>query len=157
MTVREAGLYDVEQMVSLTQAYRARQQEWQPKFWRTAPEAADLSRTWFAFLIDQGEAGMFVNQIDDTTLDGFLIATVIDAPPVYAPGGKSCIIDDYVLANDDLWPNTGKELLEAAKEWARAMGATQTIIVAPNLYDQKKAFLDEAGMSLASTWWVGEI
>ena len=32
-------------------------------------------------------------------MDGFVIVTVVPAPPVYDPGGRSSLIDDFAVAS----------------------------------------------------------
>jgi hypothetical protein len=45
---------------------------------------------------------------------GFLIATLIPAPPVYDPGGRTCLIDDFVVIPAANWLTTGVELLRTS-------------------------------------------
>jgi hypothetical protein len=35
-----------------------------------------------------------------------VIASLIEGPPVYAPDGKTCVIDDFAVTHND-WRETG--------------------------------------------------
>jgi GNAT superfamily N-acetyltransferase len=83
----------------------------------------------------------------------FIIAILIEAPPVYAPGGKTCLIDDFAVTESD-WDKAGRALMDEAHEVARAAGAIQAVVVCGHLDEAKRAFLDSQGLSIASEWFV---
>lgn len=154
--IRDATPDDIAAMVALIEAARRRLEEWQPHFWRKAEASAAMSQGWFGVLLGNADV---IKLVSDTqgTIDGFLIAMLQDAPPVYAPGGKTCMIDDFTVAEDALWTSVGRNLLRTALARATDKGATQTMVVAPNAHAAKKAMLAEEGLSVASTWWTGTL
>ena len=50
------------------------------------------------------------------------IAAIIGAPPVYDPGGLTCMIDDFCVADPVGWATVGRALLAEAGQQARARG-----------------------------------
>ena len=82
---------------------------------------------------------------------GFLIAQVTDSPPVYDPGGRTCMVDDFVaepgVAFDDL--------LAEARSWAREQGAVQMVAVVAAADEHKRTALADNDLTVASEWWVG--
>lgn len=154
--IRDAKVEDVAAMVALIEASRTRLEEWQPQFWRKAEASAAMSDGWFGVLVGNPEIITLVSDTDGK-IDGFLIAMLQDSPPVYAPGGKTCLIDDFAVAADDLWRSAGRDLLHAALAQAKGKGAIQTVVVAPDAHAAKKAMLAAEGLSIASTWWTGAL
>jgi len=63
------------------------------------------------------------------SLIGFLIGAVVAAPVVYAPGGKSCMIDDFCISTVAQWEKKGNALLNGCRQNAALMGAVQFVIV----------------------------
>ena len=57
------------------------------------------------------------------TLAGFAVGTIIAAPPVYDPGGPSCVIYDFVVAVPEQWSTVGADLL-GAEWWVAPLGST---------------------------------
>ncbi|HLO04418.1 MAG TPA: hypothetical protein VK191_15010 [Symbiobacteriaceae bacterium] len=86
-------------------------------------------------------------------VDGFVIARIVPSPPVYAPGGPTCSIDDFVAP----WPAPGNDLLEAAIAWAKEQGAAQVVVVTAEKDEAKRAMLAESDLSIASEWWTKPI
>lgn len=54
------------------------------------------------------------------TVDGFIIANIIAAPPVYEPGGPTCMVDDYWVRGGERWETIGHALLDAVCIRARS-------------------------------------
>lgn len=152
MTIRPATSGDLIAMVAMIEAYRIRLQEWEPRFWSKAGNSGELSELWFGILVDDENTCALISE-GDSAINGFLIATLTDGPPVYDTGGKAMMIDDYCVADDTLWPTVGAALLEEAKAWGGDQGANQTIIVSPNKHDAKMKFLEGGDQTLVSTWW----
>jgi hypothetical protein len=94
---------------------------------------------------------------DDGSTNGFLIATLIDAPPVFDPGGKSCMIDDFVVACNALWDSVGTALLDEARVWAKREGAAQIILVTPKDHPEKNAFVTAQNLKTTTFWWTEDL
>jgi GNAT superfamily N-acetyltransferase len=128
----------------------------QPQFWREAAGAIGTQRRWFAHLIeDQTTLTLVAEHAGEVV--GLLVASLVDPPPVYDPGGPSGFVDDFVVSAGDQWETVGRQLLVAARDWLREQGAAQIVVVAGFHDERKRAFLDSEGMSLASTWHVANL
>jgi GNAT superfamily N-acetyltransferase len=157
MTARPAKPDDVEQMALLADAKRREYEPQAPVFQRPAPNALDIHRPWLARLVDDDAVGTFVHEDDDAEVDGFLVITVVPAPPVYAPGGQSSLIDDFCVAGSDDWRKTGSALLQLATEWARSRDAVQVVVVCGPHDQTKRKMLQEAGLYVASEWFTSPL
>jgi GNAT superfamily N-acetyltransferase len=150
--VRPAIAGDVEAITALAGARRRKYARYQPVFWRPAVNAEEVHRRFLAELVSDDDVLTLVSD-DEGTVVGFLIATFGDAPAVYDPGGRTCTIDDFVVA-PRRWLTTGVHLLRSAIEDAAVRGAIQVVVVTANLDKRKREALRSCGLSIASEWWV---
>jgi len=137
----------------------ARRQEYagyQPQFWRPATDAVDRQRAFFASLIDEDDTFVVVAR-EGVNVHGFAVARTVVAPPVYDPGGLTCAVDDFAVADPTEWPTVGPLLLDAVRAWGFERGATQLVVVVAHLDQPKRAFLKTAQLDIASEWWVAPI
>jgi hypothetical protein len=123
VVIRQAVPDDVAAMVVLAAGARAELAEYQPMFWRSREGAAELQDAWFRFLITSDADLVLVGTDDDNMVVGFLIAKVTDAAPVFDPGGRTCVIDDFVAPRGVVFDG----LLAAARTWAAGEGAVQLV------------------------------
>ena len=156
MLIRRAEEMDIGAMARIAELCREKLEVWQPIFWRRASGSAELSESFFRFLMQSDDNCALVNE-DYVGVDGFLIATIVDASPVFNPGGKICLIDDFAVAEDGLWGTVGEALVERASKWAKSKGATQTVVIAPLAYEAKLSFLKNRDMTPAASWWVKQL
>jgi GNAT superfamily N-acetyltransferase len=140
-------------MAALAAARRERYARWQPVFWRPAADAQDKHRAYFSGLVARGEVIALVSE-HASQLAGFLIATLVPAPPVYDPGGPTCQIDDFVVVPAANWPAVGAMLLRAALAEAARRGAVQAVVVTGRRDQPKRRTLRSCGLDVASEWWV---
>jgi hypothetical protein len=101
-------------MLDLAAAKRATHGVYQPVFWRAAESASVMQDLWFRFLLTSDDHHLLVATEPDGRVVGFLIAQVMDAPPVYDPGGRTCMVDDFVAAPGEAFDG----LVAAARSWA---------------------------------------
>ena len=127
-------------MVALSGEKRRRYAGFQPTFWREAPDSDARQVPFFESQIAGGTAVVRVQERDGV-VDGFVIATLAPAPPVYDPGGLTCRIDDFCVAREDEWPSVGGALLDAVIREARARGAVQAVVVCGHLDRPKREAL----------------
>jgi hypothetical protein len=144
---------DVAAMTTLATIRREQYSRYQPRFWRPAAAAQDTHRSHLASLVASSEAITLVSD-EAGQLTGFLIATLNPAPPVYDPGGLTCLIDDFVVAPATKWLTTGAELLRAGLAEAGRRGAVQAVVVTGHLDQPKRQALRACGLEIASEWWV---
>lgn len=156
LTVQRATAKDLEQLLGIAAARRVAYAEYQPQFWRSAPDAVHRQREYFTAILEDDEALVVVAH-SGAGLRGFGIGRLVPAPAVYAPGGASCVVDDFAVAHPDDWSTIGPLLLVALRSWAHRRGAAQIIVVTAHLDEAKRAALQGEGLTIASEWWVGPI
>ena len=156
MKIREATVNDIPQMVFLSEEKRTTYEIYQPVFWRKASNSAEVQATYFENLLLEGNHISIVCE-NEQEFTGFLFGAVISAPPVYDPGGKSCLIDDFCISASAQWQNEGNALLEYCRKKAALLGAVQFVIVCGQEDEAKRAFLSGSNLSVASEWYTGSI
>lgn len=156
MTVRRAEPADIARMVELSELKRSDYEARSPVFWRKATNSAAVQAAFFATLLNQQDWILLVHE-HAAAIDGFIIGRVGPAPPVYDPGGKACLIDDFSVAYSTLWASTGTALHRALETQARLAGAVVSITVSGAHDGPKRSALRAAGAHLASEWYVHAI
>ncbi len=156
VTIRVASSEDLDDILELAGARRRQYAVYQPVFWRAAADAVDQQRPYLAGLLQDGQVIAFV-AVTDSALRGFALGTVIASPPVYDPGGPTCLVDDFTVADPVDWPTIGVELLRAVGQAARQRGAAQIVVITAHLDTAKRTALAASGLSLASEWWVNTL
>ena len=151
--IRAAAQADVDAMATLASMRREQYARFQPVFWRPAADAKDKQRPYFAKLVAHEKVITLVSE-DAGQVTGFIIATLSQAPGVYDPGGLTCQIDDFVVAQAAKWPSTGAALLRASLAEAGRRGAVQAVVVTGHLDEPKRQMLRACGLDIASEWWV---
>ena len=139
-------------MADLAAVRRQRYARWQPVFWRPAAGAQDKHRAYLSGLVAHGTVIALVSE-HAGQLDGFLIATLVPAPPVYDPGGLTCLIDDFAVVPAANWPTAGAALLRAALAEAARRGAAQAVVVTGRRDHPKRRTLRSCGLDVTSEWW----
>jgi hypothetical protein len=140
-------------MATLASTRREQYAQYQPLFWRPAVDATDRHRTHLASLVASDEVICMVSE-EAGQLTGFLIATLLPAPPVYDPGGLTCQIDDFAVVTAGRWPTTGVRLLRAGLAQASRRGAVQAVVVTAHRDQAKRDAIRACGFEIASEWWV---
>lgn len=152
--IRPAINGDLDGLCSLAEQKRRHYEAWQPVFHKNAPGATHSHRQ---FLMDQMHHEASIILVADIAGDvaGFLWGRFVDAPPVYAPGGKILAIDDFVVKDEAQWPLLGPQLLKAIWERGKAQGAVLLNVVCGPKDASKRKLLESLNLSVASEWWVG--
>ena len=157
MQIRAATPADVPAMVALSDAKRTEYATYSPVFWRKAKDGAEAQARFFTDRQLPNEKIITLVAERDGAIEGFIMATVQEAPPVYDPGGPVCTIDDFTVATRDLWATTGLALLEAATAQARERGAVLMITISGHLDMRKRAMLLEHGATIAAETFVQQV
>lgn len=155
-SIRVAKASDIDAMVDLSEVKRSEYATYQPLFWRKAQDSAEHQIKYFHRLLDQQSMIMLVHTTDGQ-LDGFIIASIVPAPPVYDICGLNCLVDDFCVRDETTWSNVGQQLLSETLKVAKTKGAVQVVIVNGHHHAQKRKFLQDAGLSLASEWYTSAI
>jgi hypothetical protein len=156
VVVRVADVADLEKILVIADRRRRQYASYQPQFWNPAPDALDKQRAYFGSLLDDPET-LFAVSISADQVDGFIIARLVPAPPVYDPGGATCLVDDFTVNDTDSWPAAGPLLLAMVRSWAAVRGAVQLVVVTAGSDEPKRAVLRTVDLSVGSEWWVGAI
>jgi hypothetical protein len=156
MSIRRATPDDVEAMISLADKKRTEYAEFAPTFWRKAVDGLSKQRLFFHTLLSNLNVIALVHE-DNQGVNGFLIASLIDAPPVYDPGSQVCMIDDFTVTAADKWMTIGRSLLDAVREYATAQGVQLMLVVCGHLDEPKRTMLRDAGFGIASEWYVNPL
>ncbi len=154
--IRPAQAADVPQLVALSEQKRAEYPQHQPVFWRQAAGATEKQTPYFERQVAGNRTIALVYE-QDGTIGGFIIGTLMDAPPVYDPGGPVCTIDDFTVGDATEWPRIGRALLDEVTRAAKAREAVLVIVVTGHHDEPKRAMLAASGCTVASEWWVGRI
>ena len=121
--MRAAVPADVERLVELSAQRRAQYRTYQPRFWQPAEDAQEKQTPFFRALVDDAAVAVLVATDAAGVVRGFAVARNVEAPPVYDPGGPTCLVDDFTVSADSEWPEVGGLLLEAVGRWAGRRGA----------------------------------
>lgn len=151
---RRATEDDISAMAELSEQRRQQYKHYQPVFWRPAADARTRHAPFLQTLLPREDIIALVHERADGAVDGFVIATMASAPPVYDPGGLTCVIDDFCVAEAADWTSTGQRLLADAMAAAKVCGASQVVVVCGHLDQPKRAMLAAAGLTIASEWYV---
>jgi len=153
--IRKATKNDLEVMLDLAAARREQYAFYHPLFHRPAPGAREVQGPFFLNLLTDEAFICLVSEAADR-VDGFLIAHLIPAPPVYEPGGLTCVVDDFAVDGVGNWAAAGRALVDEIKALAVARGAVQIVVVTAPQDQPKRNMLVNADLSVASEWFVGE-
>lgn len=151
--IRPAAAGDLDAILALADIRRQQYVTYQPRFWRPVPDAAARQAPYLVGLITD-PAVITLVATTGTELVGYAVGQLVPAPPVYDPGGPTCLVDDFTVAAPGLWATVGVDLLAAVTRTATDRGAAQVVVVTAVRDDPKRAALDRSGLTPASEWWV---
>jgi hypothetical protein len=153
---RPATHDDIDAVAALAAERRRDYETHQPRFWRQAEDALARHKAYLHGLVDAPDH-VFLLAGGPGRVSGFVIGRLLPAPPVYDPGGLTCLVDDFAVEHPDAWASLGPLLLRDLSRVARAQGAVQLVVVAGGHDELKRRALDAAGLAVASEWWTGVI
>ncbi|HEX8235927.1 MAG TPA: GNAT family N-acetyltransferase [Abditibacteriaceae bacterium] len=156
MNIRAATIDDVSTMVELSDTKRTQYAEYSPLFWRKAEGASEKQTPFFKAQVERENNIVLVYE-ESGKVEGFVIASLTTAPPVYDPGGQVCGVDDFVVSGPERWHTVGEALLAEVKSQAKARGAVLSVLVCGHLDEPKRDMLRKIGFSIASEWYVNPI
>jgi ribosomal protein S18 acetylase RimI-like enzyme len=133
--IRRAASDDVEALTSLV-----------------ALKRAELERTFYRYQVEEDSVILLVAEIEGRVA-GFINGILQNAPPVYDPGGKALMVDDFVVEAGDSGDRAALALLDAVKSEGRARGAVQMILVSAARDERAAGWFRAKGLHVASTWW----
>ena len=152
MEIRKSIASDLDAIVVLVERNRRQYQKYQPTFWRKAADSAETTRNFFTKLLSEPET-FFLVALEGRQLLGFLIARKFPAPPVYAPGGDTWLVDDFCVLEPHHWLTIGEALLSHASTLIHETGAAQILVVGADRDLAKAEMLRRSDLTIASNWW----
>lgn len=156
MNIRVGTVDDIGRMVQLSDMKRTRYAECSPVFWRKAQGASEKQTLFFKAQLEKENNIVLVCE-ESGRVEGFVIASLTTAPPVYDPGGRVCVVDDFAVSAPELWDTIGIALLTEVKIQAKARGAVLSVVVCGHVDEPKRDMLRTSGFSIASEWYVNPI
>ncbi len=154
--IRNAQIADIPALVELSEQKRTEYQQYQPTFWRKAKNSRQKQQEFFTHLLSKKQTLILVCE-QEKVIQGFVIASLVTAPPVYDPRGLICSIDDFCLASNQEWESIGRSLLEKATDEAKQRGAVLSVVVCGHLDQPKREMLAHTGFTIASEWYVRDL
>jgi hypothetical protein len=155
-TIRQATKADVPAILDLAEAKREEYQRYQRTFWRRAGDSPEKHRAFLETLVED-DAVLFRVHEAGGVVDGFIVGTLLPAPPVYDPGGPVCLIDDFATRYPGDWAAFGAALLADVTAEAKRRGAVLAAVICGHLDQPKRAMLASAGYGVASEWHTREL
>jgi hypothetical protein len=144
-SVRRAVEADVDAIVALAEIERAVQHANRASaVWRKAADSADVIRTNSLAGFAQEHMMLRVHE-SDGSVDGYVVAAMVDGEAVYDAGGRLCLVTDFVLADGAAWLTTGRALLAESTAEAGRRGAVAAFAGCADYDHGKRALLDELG------------
>lgn len=156
VSIRPAKAEDVRRMVELSDMKRTEYAQYSPIFWHKAAGAAEKQLPFFQAQLEREQNIVLVAE-EKGQIEGFVIASVVDAPPVYNPSGKVCMVDDFAVSAPELWATLGQALLADMSAHAKTRGAVLSVVVCGHLDKAKRLMLQDGGSTIASEWYVKPI
>lgn len=152
INIRAATAGDVQAMAQMIAEKRKQLEMFEPVMWRPSEAAAQMTPSFFTHQVVQPNAIARVAE-DGGRFLGFAIGGLQDAPPVFAPGGKTVIIDDFAVIEGAQADEVASALLDAVMSEARARGAVQIIAIAAARDERAVRWLEGKKLHVASQWW----
>jgi hypothetical protein len=149
--IRKAAPADIPAMVALSDRDRTRREKVDPEFFRKNAAGAEFQAYFFK---NQLESDRIIAVVDEDAgkLRGFVIATIMQAPPVFDPGGLTILIDDFTVADENEWNSIGVALLGYVKKEGKVRGAVGVVTICARGDDLKHRWLEVIGTRVVSEW-----
>jgi len=152
MDIRRATASDLDAVVAIVENQRRQYQKFQPTFWHKAADSAANSKAFFTRLLGE-EQTYYLVATEGSQILGFLVAAKIPAPPVYAPGGDTWLIDEFAVSEPRHWLTVGEALLSHVSTLVHEHGAGQIVAVCADRDLAKAEVLRRSDLTIASNWW----
>lgn len=143
-------------MGALSRVKRLRYKNFSPVFWNPSETGDESQKDFFRKLISD-ENHIVIVADEGEGLSGFIIGSIKEAPPVYDPGGKVCLIDDYVVTSSEQWATVGEALKEGLEKACKLKGVTISVTVCGAKDQPKREFIRSRGEQVASEWYINVI
>jgi|SRR5579862_2046667 len=154
MGIRPATNDDLGWMMSLCELGRIQKNSLHPIAYQQPAAYCRTRRKEIERILENPNSLCLISEHHDQPL-AFLVALLVDAPPVYAPGGPVCLIEEFEGVKHQDLATHGLQLLDEARNIARRRGAVlQRVISSAGDLDREE-FLLGNGFTVASEWYYG--
>lgn len=154
ISIRRATDNDVDSLVRLVAEKRRQLEAFEPVTWRVGKGANDMTAVFFRHQVGEQNAILLVAE-ENRHILAFINAVFQDPPPIYDPGGKTVMIDDFVAVAGDQGDRAALALLDAAASEGRSRGAVQVIVVSAAMDERAAGWFRSKKMHVFSSWWTG--
>jgi len=154
MQIRDVTAADVPAMAALADAKRTEYATYSPVFWRKSDTGIEAQTRFFTNRMLPSDTVISLVADNDGTIEGFVIGIVLQAPPVYDPGGPVCSIDDFTVAHPDSWATVGAALYKEVTIRAQQRGARVMLTITGHLDAPKRAMLQAQGAAITVETYV---
>lgn len=154
MHIRDVTAADVPTIATLADAKRTEYAAYSPVFWRKSDDGMEIQTRFFTNRMLPSDTTISLVADTDGTVEGFVIGTIREAPPVYDPGGPVCWIDDFTVARSELWATVGTALYRGVTERAQQRGVVAMVTIAGHLDTPKRAMLRAQGAPITVETYV---
>lgn len=152
ISVRRAAPSDVDAFTDLVAAKRAQLEAFEPIMWRAGRDASEMTVAFFRHQVAEPNAILLVAE-DERSILGFVNAVLQNPPPIYDPGGKTVMIDDFTVVEGEAGDRAALALLDAVMSEGRSRGAVQMIAVCATRDARASKWFETKKLHAASTWW----
>lgn len=151
--IRKARRSDLNRMVEITGDYRQKLATIEPQYWRPAANARFWTRAFFGFLMLR-KSWILVAERSGRVI-GFVIALPKAAPPVFAPGTKTALIDDFYVDPVERFDEVATLLLSAIRPQLSKAGYGQLVVINAVGDSERGRFLEAQGIRPVCQWSLG--
>jgi hypothetical protein len=148
--IRKATTQDVPEIARLSALKRRQYESYQPLFHKEAEGALEKQVLFLGDSIAKDHLIALVHEVNGKAINGFIIGTLVNAPPVYNPGGKVCLVDDFMVEESSLWATVGVSLLNRVIDLGKEKGAVLANVVCGPLDRPKREMLGKFGFDVAT-------
>lgn len=152
ISIRTAILEDVAAMTKLVAEKRAMLETYEPVMWRVADSADQMTFAFFSHQVPEPNVIVLVAE-EGRRILGFVNGVLQDAPPVYDPGGKAVMVDDFVVVAGEEGDAAALALLDALMSEGRSRGAVQMIVISAAKDARAAKWFEAKKLHVASLWW----
>ncbi|MEQ1754763.1 MAG: GNAT family N-acetyltransferase [Micropepsaceae bacterium] len=152
ISIRRASPSDVDAFTDLVAAKRTQLEMFEPIMWRTGRDANEMTAAFFRHQVAEPNAILLVAE-DGASILGFVNAVLQNPPPIYDPGGKTVMIDDFTVVKGEAGDQAAMALLDAVMSEGRSRGAVQLIAVSAAMDERATKWFQTKKLHVASTWW----
>ena len=157
VAIRPSSPADAEVGVAWADAKRLEYAAYSPVFWRPAPDARLRHRPFLESCLNSSDYTSFTALAGEEPVGVVVANHRVSAPLLRDDSAPAWVIDDFYVAQADLWHSAGVRLLEAEADAARRAHCKQLIVVCGYRDAGKKEFLQYAGLKSDVMWWVKPI